>query len=216
VVAIPMQVVSGDVIARMVADRQPIKFAAMEGLYRTQRGAPITIGGIADDDRMTMRYAIDIPYGLSLLAHHDPVATVRGLEEFPRDEWPDVQAVHLAFDVMVGLGFVMLGVAIWAAWLWWRRRRLPDTPAFLGVAVVSAPLGFIAIEAGWVVTEMGRQPWIIYGIMRTSEAVTPMPWLVVPFTVFTLVYLVLSVVLVVLLRRGFLETAPRRKFRRAV
>jgi cytochrome d ubiquinol oxidase subunit I len=216
VVAIPMQVVSGDVIARMVADRQPIKFAAMEGLYRTQRGAPMTIGGIADDDRMTMRYAIDIPYGLSLLAHHDPVATVRGLEEFPRDEWPDVQAVHLAFDVMVGLGFVMLGVAIWAAWLWWRRRRLPDTPAFLRVAVVSAPLGFIAIEAGWVVTEMGRQPWIIYGIMRTSEAVTPMPWLVVPFTVFTLVYLVLSVVLVVLLRRGFLETAPRRKFRRAV
>jgi cytochrome d ubiquinol oxidase subunit I len=205
VVAIPMQVVSGDVIARMVADRQPIKFAAMEGLYRTQRGAP-----------MTMRYAIDIPYGLGLLAHHDPVATVRGLEEFPRDEWPDVQAVHLAFDVMVGLGFVMLGVAIWAAWLWWRRRRLPDTPAFLRVAVVSAPLGFIAIEAGWVVTEMGRQPWIIYGIMRTSEAVTPMPWLVVPFTVFTLVYLVLSVVLVVLLRRGFLETAPRRKFRRAV
>jgi cytochrome d ubiquinol oxidase subunit I len=116
---------------------------------------------------------------------------------------------------MVGLGFVMLGVAVWAAWLWWTRRTLPDTRAFLRVAVATAPLGFVAIEAGWVVTEMGRQPWIIYGIMRTSEAVTPMPWLVVPFTLFSVVYLLLSVVLVVLLRRGFLETATRRKPRRA-
>jgi cytochrome d ubiquinol oxidase subunit I len=215
VVAIPLQVLSGDLISRMVADRQPVKFAAMEGLYRTQRGAPITIGGIADDERMVMHGAIDIPYALSVLAHHDPAATVRGLEEFPRDDWPNVQAVHLAFDVMVGLGFVMLAVALWAAWLWWTRRTLPDTTAFLRVAVAAAPLGFIAIEAGWVVTEMGRQPWIIYGIMRTSEAVTPMPWLVVPFTLFSVVYLLLSVVLVVLLRRGFLETAPRRKPRRA-
>jgi cytochrome d ubiquinol oxidase subunit I len=211
--AIPLQVVSGDFIARMVAGRQPAKFAALEGLYRTQAGAPLTLGGLADDETMTMRWALEIPYGLSLLAHHDPHATVVGLDAFPRDEWPDVQAVHLAFDVMVGLGLALLALAGWAAWLAWRRRGLPDHPAFLGAMVAAAPLGFVAIEAGWVVTEMGRQPWIIQGIMRTSEAVTPMPGLVVPFTLFTLVYLLLTVVLVVLLRRGFMETAPRSRGR---
>ncbi len=157
---------------------------------------------------MRMRWALEVPYALSLLAHHDPQATVIGLEEFPRDDWPDVQAVHLAFDVMVALGTAMLGLAAWAGVLWWRRRRLPDTPWFLRAAVAATPAGFLAVEAGWVVTEMGRQPWIIFGLMRTAEAVTPMPGLVVPFAVFTAVYLLLSVVLVVLLRREFLATAP--------
>ncbi|HXH82331.1 MAG TPA: cytochrome ubiquinol oxidase subunit I [Candidatus Tectomicrobia bacterium] len=206
-VAIPLQVASGDLIARMLADRQPAKFAAMEGLYRTRAAAPLTVGGIADDDAMTVRWALEIPYGLSLLAHHDPHATVTGLDAFPRDEWPNVQAVHLAFDVMVGLGLLLLALAVWAAALAWRRRGVPDDPWFLRAAVAAAPLGFVAIEAGWVVTEMGRQPWIIYGVMRTSEAVTPMPGLVVPFAVFTLVYVLLAVILVVLLRRGFMETA---------
>jgi cytochrome d ubiquinol oxidase subunit I len=116
--------------------------------------------------------------------------------------------VHLGFQGMVACGMALLALAAWAAWLAWRRRRLPDGRWFLRALVAATPLGFVAIEAGWIVTEMGRQPWIIHGIMRTADAVTPMPGLVVPFATFTIVYLALSVILVVLLRRGFLETAP--------
>jgi len=207
-VGIPLQIISGDLIARMVADRQPAKFAAMEAHYRTEAGAPITIGGLPDDAAMTTRYGVRIPGALSLLARGDPQASVRGLDRIPRDEWPDTRVVHWAFDVMVGAGFAMLALAGWAGWLWWRRRRLPDDRWLLRALVVAGPLGFIAIEAGWVVTEVGRQPWIIYGVMRTADAVTPMPGLVVPFVTFTIVYVFLSVVLVSLLRRQFLATDP--------
>lgn len=203
----PLQIVSGDLIARMVAERQPVKFAAMEGHYRTQAGAPLTLGGLPDDDTMTTRFAIHIPYGLSLLAQHDPQAVVVGLEEFPRDEWPPVAAVHVSFQVMVAAGTALLALSAWAGWLAWRRRALPDARLFLKASVAATPLGFIAIEAGWMVTELGRQPWIIYGVMRTADAVTPMPGLAVPFTVFTALYVMLTVILVVLLRRGFMETA---------
>jgi cytochrome d ubiquinol oxidase subunit I len=207
-VAIPLQVVSGDFIARMVAQRQPAKFAAMESLFRTQAGAPLTLGGLPDETTGQVRFAIHVPRGLSLLAHHDPDAVVIGLDRFPREDWPNVLAVHLGFQVMVACGMALLALAAWAAWLAWRRRRLPDGRWFLRALVAATPLGFVAIEAGWIVTEMGRQPWIIHGIMRTADAVTPMPGLVVPFATFTIVYLALSVILVVLLRRGFLETAP--------
>jgi len=211
-IASPLQIASGDLIARMVAQRQPAKFAAMEAHYRTAAGAPLTIGGIPDDAAMATRYAIRVPFGLSLLAWGDPRATVRGLDSVPRDEWPNTRIVHWAFDLMVAAGFAMLAVAAWAGWIWLRRRPWPDDRWLLRAVVVAGPLGFIAIEAGWVVTEVGRQPWIIYGVMRTSEAVTPMPGLVVPFVTFTIVYVFLSVILVYLLRRQFLETdrsAPR-------
>jgi cytochrome d ubiquinol oxidase subunit I len=210
-IAIPLQIVSGDFIARMVAARQPPKFAAMEGHFRTHAGAPLTIGGWPDTGKMETRFAIHVPYGLSLLAHHDPGAVVVGLDQFPRDEWPEVVPAHLGFQVMVASGMALLALAAWSGWLAWRRRRLPDTTWFLRACVVATPLGFIAIEAGWVVTEMGRQPWIIYGLMRTTDAVTPMPGLAPPFAVFSGVYVVLTVILVVLLRRGFLETAPSRR-----
>jgi cytochrome bd ubiquinol oxidase subunit I len=207
-VGIPLQIVSGDMIARMVAERQPAKFAGMEAHYRTGAGAAITIGGIPDDATMTTRYALRIPSGLSVLAHGNARASVRGLDSIPRDEWPNTRIVHWAFDLMVGAGFAMLILGAWAGWLWWRRRRLPDDRWLLRAIVAAGPLGFIAIEAGWVVTEVGRQPWIIYGVMRTADAVTPMPGLVVPFATFTTVYLFLSVILVCLLRRQFLETRP--------
>src|SRR2546426_7140947 len=171
--------VSGAMSARMVAERQPAKFAAMEGHYRTQRGAPLTIGGLRDDAAMTTRYALRIPRGLSLLAHGDPTAPVRGLEDIPRDEWPNTRIVHWAFDLMVGAGFAMLGLAAWGAWLWW-RRGLPDDPRFLRALVVAGPLGLIAIEAGGVVTQGGRQPWVIFGGVRTADAGPPIFRLVVP------------------------------------
>jgi cytochrome d ubiquinol oxidase subunit I len=214
-VTIPLQIASGDWIARMLAARQPAKLAALEGLYRTRAGAPITIGGLADDDRQALRGGLELPGALSVLVHGDAGATVTGLDAFPRTDWPDVRTVHLAFDAMVALGLGMLGLAAWAAWLAWRRRGLPDARPFLRAMVAAAPAGFLAIEAGWIVTELGRQPWIIHGVMRTADAVTPMPGLAATFTLFTLVYLLLATIVVVLLRRGFLETAPPRAGARA-
>lgn len=205
IVCVPLQFVSGDYSAKVVAEIQPAKFAAMEGHYRTEKGAPLTIGGLVDDDAMETRYAIKIPGMLSFLAHGDFDAEVTGLEEFPRDEWPNTSIVHWAFDIMIGCAMLMLLLAGIAGWSWFRRRSFPLGDRFLKAAVAASPLGFIAIEAGWVVTEVGRQPWIIYGIMRTEDAVTPMKGLVVPFATFTLVYILLSFILVFLLRRQFRE-----------
>jgi len=209
-VSIPLQMVSGDFAAEEVAKLQPTKLAAMEAHYQTGKGVPLVIGGIPNDATGTINYALQIPFGLSLLVGRNPETKVVGLEDFPRDQWPNVQLVHWSFDIMVGAGSVMFAVAACVAWIWWRTRRLPDNKWLLRALVGCAPLGFIATETGWFVTELGRQPWIIYGFMRTSDAVTPMPGLVVPFTTFTIVYLLLAVIVIFLLRRQFMETHPRR------
>jgi cytochrome bd ubiquinol oxidase subunit I len=201
-VAALLQPLSGDLSARAVAINQPVKLAALEGQFKTERGAPLRIGGIPDEAAGETYYAIEIPYALSLLAFHDPNAEVKGLEAFPRDQWPNTFIVHIAFQVMVGMGMLMVAVALWGAWRWWKHRgALPDNKWFLRALVVAAPAGMIAIEAGWTVTEVGRQPWIIYGIMRTKDAVTPMPGLVVPFIAFTLLYIFLAAIVVWLLFR---------------
>ncbi|MGI8480602.1 MAG: cytochrome ubiquinol oxidase subunit I [Chthoniobacterales bacterium] len=206
-ISVPLQIWSGDLSARTVARIQPAKLAAMEATYRTQNGAPILIGGIPNDDARTADYAITIPRGLSILAMRDPDAKITGLEEFSRSDWPNVRLVHWSFDIMVASGFALLALSIAAGWLWWRRRGLPDPHWFLCSLVAAGPLGFIAIEAGWMVTELGRQPWIIYGVMRTQEAVTPMRGIAVPFALFTVVYLFLAFMVVYLLRREFMKTA---------
>ncbi len=204
-VSIPLQILSGDLSARAVAKLQPAKLAAMEAHYYTSKGAPLLIGGLPNDKTKTTRFAVQIPRGLSLLTAHDPEARVAGLEEFPRRDWPNVRLVHWSFDLMVACGFALLAIALVAGWLWWRQRRLPDANWFLRSLVAAGPLGFIAIEAGWMVTELGRQPWIIYGVMRTSEAVTPMPGIAVPFYVFTAVYIFLALVVIYLLRQQFIR-----------
>jgi cytochrome d ubiquinol oxidase subunit I len=192
---------SGDLAAKHIADRQPIKLAAAEGLFETQTGAPLSIGGWPDEDARELRGAIEIPYGLSILAQNDPHAEVVGLDAVPRDLWPPVAVVHVAFQIMVACGFTMLAYVGIGGILWLRARPPPWAHRrFVAVAPWLSPLGLVAIEAGWTVTEVGRQPWIIKGIMRTSEAVTPMPGLQVPFLVFTALYLVLGVVVIVLLR----------------
>jgi cytochrome d ubiquinol oxidase subunit I len=192
----PLQALSGDLSARWVAENQPLKFAAMEGLFQTEARAPLTIGGWPDVEARETRYGIEIPGLLSFLATHDPNATVRGLDEWPRDEQPDPRVVHLGFQVMVGIGFALIALSAWYAFAaLMRRRRDADAPPgrwLLRALVVAAPLGFLAIEAGWVVTEVGRQPWIIYGVMRTSEAVTPVPGQFVALGGFTLVYVILA------------------------
>jgi len=209
-VAALAQPVSGDFTARVVAEHQPIKLAAMEGHFRTEACAPLRIGGWPDLERRETRYALEIPCGLSFLATHDPQAVVVGLDDFPADQVPDVRVVHAAFQVMVGIGMALVVLTLFAAFHALRRRELPVQRWFLRLLVLAAPLGFVAIEAGWVVTEVGRQPWIIYGIMRTADAVTPMPGLVVPFTAFTLLYVLLSVVVAVVMRRQVMMTrAPR-------
>src|SRR5688572_20609374 len=192
-----LQPLSGDISARYVAREQPVKLAALEAHFTTRRGAPLHIGGWPDVERRETRWAIKVPYGLSLLAFHDPDAEVRGLNEFPRDTWPPVAIVHVAFQIMVALGGFMAFVSAWALWRWWRARGttgITNHPALLRALALATPMGFVAIEAGWTVTEVGRQPWIVYGILRTADAVTPMPGLVVPFVVFSLLYLLLGAV----------------------
>ena len=201
-----LQPISGDVSARMVALTQPVKLAALAGQWDTERGAPLRIGGWPDAAREETRWALEIPYALSLLAFHDPDAEVRGLRSVPPTERPPVAVVHLAFQVMVGLGSAMALVSLWAAWTAWRRRDFAEQRALLLPLAVVTPFGFIATEAGWIVTEVGRQPWVVQGLMRTSDAVTPMPGLVVPLVVFTLLYLGLGAIVVALLASLVRET----------
>jgi cytochrome d ubiquinol oxidase subunit I len=207
-----LQPASGDYLAKVVARTQPAKLAAFEGQFETQKGAPLRIGGLPDERAGVTRYAIEIPYLLSLLAYGDPHATVKGLNDFPEDERPPVAIVHLAFQTMVACGFAMMAVALWAAYRAWRGRRNGTdwlgSRRFLRAMVAASPLGFIAIETGWIVTEVGRQPWIIYGVMRTADAVTPMPGLVVPFVAFTLLYVFLAAISVFLLLRQ-VAASPR-------
>jgi cytochrome d ubiquinol oxidase subunit I len=205
-VSIPLQIASGDLSARAVGRLQPAKLAAMEAIYRTEDGAPLLIGGIPDDAARTTGYALVIPHGLSLLLADSASARVTGLEEYPRKDWPNVRIVHWSFDLMVLSGFAMLALAGWSGWIWWRRPPLAGHPWLLRSLVAAGPLGFLAIESGWVVTEVGRQPWIIYNVMRTEDAVTPLPGIAVPFAAFTVLYVFLAFVVVGLLRHLFLET----------
>ena len=195
------QPLSGDRLAKGTAVRQPAKLAAMEAHFRTEAGAPLILGGIPDEEGKRVRYAIPLPRMLSFLAFGDFDAEVKGLEDIPRDEWPPVLPVHAAFQIMVGAGTAMAALAAAFFWLAFRRSRWLEHRRFLTLLALSAPLGFIALEAGWTVTEVGRQPWILYGILRTRDAVTPMPGLVYPFLAFTGVYLFLAAVVAWLLLR---------------
>ncbi|CAL9470326.1 Putative cytochrome bd menaquinol oxidase subunit I [Actinosynnema sp. ALI-1.44] len=198
-IATPVQIGVGDWIANTVADNQPAKLAAMEGQYETTAGAGLSLGGIYRDDEL--HYALEIPYGLSLLVHHDPDGVVPGLEEVPADQRPPVNVVHLAYNTMVLLGTALLGLAAWFGLVWWRRRRLPRGDWFLRAVAASGVAAVVAMEAGWVTTEVGRQPWIVYGLMRTADAVSPAPGLAWGLVAVVAVYTALTVFTVVVLRR---------------
>jgi cytochrome d ubiquinol oxidase subunit I len=202
-----LQPLSGDLSARVVALTQPVKLAALEGQWATERGAPLRIGGWPDATREETRWALEIPYGLSLLAFHDPSAEVKGLRTVPPADRPPVAVVHLAFQAMVALGTAMALVSLWAGWVAWRRRDIVTQRGLLRALALIAPFGFVATEAGWIVTEVGRQPWVVQGLMRTSDAVTPMPGLVVPMALFTLLYLGLGAIVATLIASLVRETA---------
>jgi cytochrome d ubiquinol oxidase subunit I len=194
--AVLAQGLSGDALARMVARTQPVKLASLEGQFQTEVGAPLRIGGLPDPKQHTTKYALEIPHGLSLLAFHDPNATVKGLDDFPETDWPQIPLVHISFQMMVGLGSTLSAVALLGAWLAWKRKPVSGHRAFLKLLVVCGPLGFLALEAGWFVTELGRQPWIVYGILRTKDAVTEVPHLQIPFLLVSVLYCVLGVIVV--------------------
>jgi cytochrome d ubiquinol oxidase subunit I len=203
-----LQPLSGDFLARQVFHFQPAKLAAMEGQFKTETRAPLHLGGWPDEESRTMKGSIEIPSGLSLLVYHKSEGEIKGLEEFPRDQWPPVAVVHVSFQIMVACGMAMMLAGLIGGWLALRKKNPCDRRWFLGLTMLCGPLGFIAIETGWTVTEVGRQPWIIYNIMRTAEAVTPMPHLVVPFISFTALYLFLAFVVIFLLKRQVFQS-PR-------
>ncbi|MDR8414484.1 cytochrome ubiquinol oxidase subunit I [Nonomuraea sp. 3-1Str] len=195
----PFQIGVGDWAAHFVADNQPVKLAAMEGVFASGRGVPLHLGGIAVDGEL--RYALEIPYGLSLLAHWDPGAAIQGLNVVPPGDRPPVNIVHWAFQIMVGMGMALLLLAAWLAVSWWRRREPPRTVWFARAAALSGVAAVLALEAGWVVTEVGRQPWIVFRVLRTAAAVNPAPGLVYGFVLVTVVYVALTVATVYVLRR---------------
>lgn len=222
VVAALIQPVSGDMAARLVNRTQPAKLAAMESQFTTEQGAPLRIGGIPDEKNGTVHFAIEIPKGLSFLATHDPNATIKGLDAYPRDQWPAVPVVHIAFQVMVGSGIAVILFALWYWFLRWKRRE--QGKWLLRALVLSGVLGVAAMEAGWVVTEVGRQPWIIYNVMTTASAVTPAPGIWITFSSFVALYVLLGVTLVWLLLRlatgrpieeGQDDTTEKKEARRA-
>jgi cytochrome bd ubiquinol oxidase subunit I len=198
-IAAPVQIVVGDWIANVVAKHQPVKLAALEALYGTGRGVSLSVGGIYIDNEL--RYAIRIPRGLSLLVHHDPNAEVTGLDSVAQQLRPPVNITHLSYNAMVGAGFALLGLAAWFGFIWWRRRDLPRTPWFLRAVAVSGVAAVVALEGGWIATEVGRQPWIVYGIQLTSDAVSTAPGLRYGFFAVLLVYTVLTGMTVYVLRR---------------
>ena len=196
-----LQPISGDISAKDVAKRQPAKLAAMEALYKTEKPAPLIIGGIVDEKNKTVSNYIELPGALSFLAHGDFKAEVKGLDQIPEDEHPPVAITHYAFQIMVGLGTLMMLISVIYFFILWRKKTVLNTKWLLKLFVFAIPLGYIALEAGWVVTEVGRQPWIINGIMRTKDAVTPMPGIAWSFYLFSAIYFSLSLIVIFLLYR---------------
>ncbi len=200
-IAIPLQIISGDANARALVTAQPPKLAAMEGVFKTEPGAPLMIGGLADPNTGRVYYALEIPHGLSFLATGDPNATIKGLDAYAPDDRPNPLPIHTSFDGMVGSGFFALSVALIFWFVYWRKKRtVPKNRVLLGAIVLAGPLSFLAIELGWMVTEFGRQPWVIYNFLRTKDAVTPAPGLNISFLVFSIIYILLSITLIGLLR----------------
>ena len=197
--AAPVQIVVGDWAARTVADRQPVKLAAFEGLADTKTGAEFTLGGVYVDGKL--KYGIPVPKLLSLLADHDPNGEVAGLNSVPKKDQPPVNVVHFSFQLMVAIGTALAGLAVVYLFTWWRRRRLPRSKWFYRAVVAAGPLAVVALIAGWITTEVGRQPWVVYEVMRTPQAVTSADGLEVGYAFLVVLYAALGAAVVWLLRR---------------
>ncbi len=196
----PIQFMVGDTAARAIAEDQPIKFAAMECVDHTHSNVTEYIGGICTDDGV--KWGIGIPGLDSFLVGWSTDTEVIGLDSVPPDERPPANTLlHNAFDAMVGIGTGMILLGIWFGIVWWRRRDIPKTPWFLRIVAVSGIAAIIAMEAGWIVTEVGRQPWIVQGVMRTEDAVTGASGVWLTFSIVLVLYAVLGTATVLILRR---------------
>ncbi|MGE0312104.1 MAG: cytochrome ubiquinol oxidase subunit I [Lautropia sp.] len=188
----PLQIVAGDLHGLNTFEHQPAKVAAMEGHYESHpNGAPLIVFGVPDDEAEVTRYALEIPALGSLILTHDPAGAVRGLKSWPRDERPPAEIVFWSFRLMVGIGTLMAAIGVWSLWLRY-RRRLFDSPMLLRAMVLMAPAGFVAVVAGWVTTEVGRQPWTVYGLLGTAQSASPLaaPAVATSLLVFIGVYFV--------------------------
>ena len=198
-IATPIQLFVGDTAAREVADHQPAKFAAMECIQETGTHQNEWLGGICTDDGVKL--GIGIPDLDSFLVGWSADTKVIGLNDIPEDEQPPANTLlHLSFDLMVGIGTALMGLALWLAWVWWKRRDIPKTPWFLRAVAVSGVGAILALWSGWIVTEVGRQPWIVQGYMRTEEAVTEAGGIWFAFGLILLVYAALGTTAVLVLR----------------
>jgi len=197
--ASPVQVLVGDWNGRVVAKDQPVKLAAFEGLGKTTRGAPIHLLGWYENGDIVA--GIGIPRMLSLLADHNPNATVQGLEAVPAANRPPVNVVRVAFQLMVGIGTLLALLGLSFIVIRWRRRRLPETVWFYRAVLAAGPLAVVALIAGWVVTEVGRQPWVVYHVMRTSQAVTGASGIPAGYGALVAVYVALTLCVIWILRR---------------
>ncbi|MBX6766493.1 MAG: cytochrome ubiquinol oxidase subunit I, partial [Actinomadura rubrobrunea] len=195
----PVQIVIGDSLARFLAHHQPTKLAAMEGLNRTSSHVDLSLGGVYLDGRL--QYALHIPDALSLLVGFRPSTVVQGLDAVPAADRPPVTPVHLSFQVMVAIGLGLLLLGLWLGLAWWRRRHLPRSPWFLRLTVLSGPAAVVALETGWITTEVGRQPWVVWRHLRTADAVNPAPGLWAGLVVVLAVYVVLTAATVYVLNR---------------
>jgi cytochrome bd ubiquinol oxidase subunit I len=202
--ASPAQGLVGDWAAREVASAQPTKLAALEGVPKATRGASEHLLGWYTDGRV--KYGLRIPKLLSFLAYHDPNARVQGLDAVPPDRRPPVNVVRVAFQLMVGIGtlLALLGVVYLAVRV--RRRRLPESRWFYRALTLAGPLSLVALIAGWVTTEVGRQPWVVYEVMLTRQAVTGASGIPVGYATLVAVYLLLASAVVWVLRQ--LARAP--------
>jgi cytochrome d ubiquinol oxidase subunit I len=201
VVASLIQPLSGDISAKDVARRQPAKLAAMEAHFKTEANAPLIIGGIPDVENKKVDYALKIPGLLSFMVHNDFHTPVKGLDQIPLEDQPPVAITHYAFQLMVAMGMAMMALGLIYFIALFKQKQWFEKKWFLKLFIAATPIGFIAVEAGWTVTEVGRQPWIIQGIMRTSDAVTPMPGIGYSFYLFSAVYLTLSLAVIFMLYR---------------
>jgi cytochrome d ubiquinol oxidase subunit I len=191
-VAALLQPLSGDLSAKDIAHRQPVKLAALEAHYETEKGAPLYIGGIVDEKNKTVTHKIEIPKALSFLSFGDFDAEVKGLNDFPEENRPPVAITHYAFQVMVSLGGLLAFAAV-IFLISLKKKTWQGNARYWLFFAIMAPVGFLALEAGWIVTEVGRQPWIIHNVMRTKDAVTPMPGMVYSFYMYIVLYAVLTV-----------------------
>jgi len=216
-VSIPLQMMAGDAIARSLATQQPIKLASMEAVYNTSSHVPLHLMGIPNVPQESwFTQGLVIPNGLSLLVGFSPDTTVTGLNTVAASSRPSdalIVLIHIAFDLMVLFGSFMTLVAI-VFWLLFivRRGRMPEYGWLLWGIILCGPMAFLAVEFGWVVTEEGRQPWVIYNFLLTSKAVTPAPYLNLTFTVFTIIYVLMSIILIVLLLRLARQPLPKMEW----